>query len=145
MPENISENKQDAVLPWQKYLLHKQLLRKRLRRNYAWLLAFTLLFGLVTIGLRLHLRYPQYFEKLRLSWGQEPGGEPALDSMQPTAAQLKMLIGQQWNDEQLADRWGESRVLAGSDKDLELRYFTQTKVYLLRKHERVVYAGKKSP
>ena len=142
MKKNISENLECFAepLPWERYWERKRLTRKRLYRNYTWLIASTLLFGCLVIGLRLQLKsfkLNQYSSKKVLS---------VLENPRPTDAELGLLVGQHLNDALLSKSlWGESQVLAGSDDMLEYRYFPKAKIFLLRKKNHyVVYASTKN-
>ncbi|WGK68831.1 hypothetical protein P0082_10130 [Candidatus Haliotispira prima] len=74
------------------------------------------------------------------------GFEAALADKQPSAGQLEALIGRELRPEQLCC-WGPGREQAGSNEELELLYFAEAGVYLLRgrSDRRVAYAGRQRP
>ncbi len=142
MKKNISENLEcfaTEPLPWKRYWERKLLVRKRLRCNYTWLIASTLIFGGVIIGLRLQLKSSKLDQ-----YNSNKEALAVLENSQPTEAELGQLVGEHLDDGLLAKSlWGQSRMLAGSDEMLTLFYFPQAEVYLLRRNNGyVVYASK---
>ncbi len=147
------------IEPWQDYLRRKQALKSRLRRNYVQLTLFTILFGVLTIGLRLELRRGQL---TALEWGSRWLERQArhlrvfwkLDREDFVKSRWDSLVGQSFSDTQLRSQvaqWGwdigPSRELVGSDEKLELLYFEQNHIYLLRRKidHYILYVGDRKP
>ncbi|MEM9424767.1 MAG: hypothetical protein AAF975_08285, partial [Spirochaetota bacterium] len=126
---NKPNNTDTHEIPWQQYQNRKQSLRKRLRFSYAGLIAATLLQGGLIVILALNTGL---LDLKSLGWGRVATQSLAdpLATKSPTKAQLEMLVGSQMDEERLNGEgllryWGQSRILAGSNEEWDLRYFTQ--------------------
>ena len=132
--------------PWRRHWHRKRELRRHLLCSYMLLIFFTVLFGVMVLGLGLRAK------NFKL------GGAPSQDesdtariiavvkNARPTAKELRMLNGAVLPDAVLR-HWGEVRRLTNGSGDVDLLYFAGARVYLLRgrSDRRILYAGRKKP
>ncbi len=136
-PEYLRENGEEY---WEAYWRDKQQRQKRIKGNYICLIAMTVLFGVLTIGLRLDLRFGWLqnlglklrWDSLRVKdsgsilnntaeWSQAQSAVPkALRNPRPTAPQLRELLGLILVDEQL-QLWGEQQNVTGGSAVNEMK------------------------
>ena len=138
--------------PWHEHWQHKCYLRRRLRRSYILLVFSTVFFGGLVFGLYLVAQGGgqrsknlwNSAENLQMADGYRARIMAVVENPHPKAKELEVLRGAVLSDAALR-HWGEVRQLTNGSGDADLLYFENAGVYLLRRGQRIFYAGRKKP